>query len=254
MGKYILTAPVLAVAAAASPAQAQDVDWTGFYVGVHGALLSPDSDWDGTSIFQTVDGGEGSFTVHQQSVAINESFSGTELGGGGRVGFNWQTGSLVLGAEADATFFSFTKTMTRTAPGTTYTARTHASDVETLRARVGLPVGQALLFATGGIAFSNLSHNLTATNTSQIVIDGGEGSDTVGTTTASFNTSADTGTGLVFGAGGELAVTDNISVSLTGLFLDFGSETMSASNAPASIAATVDSSMFIGTLGVNLRF
>ncbi len=58
----------------------------------------------------------------------------------------------------------------------------------------------------------------------------------------------------MFGAGSELAVTDNVSVSLTGLFVDFGSETMGAGNPPASIAVTVDSSMFIGSLGVNLRF
>jgi outer membrane immunogenic protein len=254
VGKYVLTAPVLALAATATPAQAQDFNWTGFYVGAHGAWVDTDADWTGQSIYQTVDGGEGSFTTASQTVPISESLSGSEFGGGGRVGFNWQAGALVLGAEADATFFGFTESVTRTSGGTTYTLVSDASDLETIRARAGLAMGRALIFATGGVAFSGLDHSLSATNVSEIVIDGGEGGDTVGTQTANLLATTSTGTGWTIGGGGEVAVSDNLSVALTLLHVDFGSENLGDSEPPNSIAATVDSTMFVGMFGVNLRF
>ncbi len=254
MGKYVLTAPVLALAATAAPAQAQEIDWTGFYVGAHGAWVDTDADWTGQSIYQSVDGGEGGFTTSSQTVPISETLSGSEIGGGGRVGFNFQAGALVLGAEADATFFGFTESVTRTSGGTTYTLVSDASDLETIRARAGLAFGRAMIFATGGIAFSGLDHSLAATNVSEIVVDGGEGGDTVGTQTANLLDTAGTGTGWTIGGGGEVAVGNNLSVALTLLHVDFGSETLGASAAPSSVSATVDSTMFVGMLGVNLRF
>ncbi len=254
MGKYILTAPVLALAASAVPAHAQDTTWTGFYVGAHAAMVDPDADWEGESIFQTVDGAEGGFTIGSQTVAIDESLSSSEFGGGGRIGFNWQAGALVLGAEADATFFSFTDSVTHTSAGTSYTLRSHASDLETIRARAGVAFGNAMIFATGGIAFSNLDHSLAATNVSEIVVDGGEGGDTVGTQTANLSATADSDSGWTAGGGGELALSENLSLALTLLYVDFGSEDLADSEAPSSISATVDTTMFVGMLGVNFRF
>jgi outer membrane immunogenic protein len=244
----------LALAATAAPAQAQDVSWTGFYVGAHGAWVDTDADWTGQSIYQTVDGGEGGFTTASQTVPIDESLSGSEFGGGGRVGFNWQSGALVLGAEADATFFGFTESVTQTSGGTTYTLVSDASDLETIRARAGIAMGRALIFATGGVAFSGLDHSLAATNVSEIVVDGGEGGDTVGTQTANLLATTSTGTGWTIGGGGEVAVSDNLSVALTLLHVDFGSETLGDSEPPNSISTTVDSTMFVGMFGVNLRF
>jgi len=254
MSKFLLTAPVLAIAATATPAGAQDFNWTGFYVGANGAVVDADAEWTGANIYQTVDGAEGSFTTALQTDPIDEKLGNTEFGGGGRLGFNWQSGNFVLGAEADATFFGFTETVTRTAPNATYTLRSHASDLETVRARLGVASGPALIFVTGGAAFSNFKHSLTATDVSEVVIDGGEGSQTIGTLTANLADSAKVDTGWTVGGGGEVQVTENVSVALTLLHIDFGSDSLADSAPPSSISATVKSTMFLGVLGVNLRF
>lgn len=254
MSKYILTAPVLALAATASPAQAQDVSWAGFYIGAHGALVDTQSDWSGESIFQTIDGGEGGFTTTQSTVPIVADLSGSEIGGGGRIGFNFQAGSVVFGAEADATFFGRTESMTSTQAGTTYTLTSHASDLQTVRARAGLAFGRAMIFATGGFAFGGVDHTLSATNVSEVLIDGGEGGTTVGTEMANLFATGETEDGWAIGGGGEVMVTDNLSATLTVLHVDLGSTDLADADAPSSVAATVDSSMLIGTVGLNLRF
>lgn len=254
MSKLVFTAPVLALATAATPAYAQTYEWTGFYVGVHGALVDSDADWDGANISQTVDGGEGGFTVTPQSDPISETLGGSEFGLGGRVGFNFQAGAFVLGAEADATFFDQSDVATSTTGGATYTVRTDVSDVETIRARAGVTFGSALLFVTGGVAFSDLEHTLLANNDSEILVDGGEGGTDVATVTADLADSADSGTGWTVGGGGELRLSQHISLTGTLLYVDFGSESLADSDPPASVAATVDSTMVIGMLGFNFTF
>src|SRR3990167_1101306 len=205
MSKFILTAPALAIAATAAPASAQDMPWTGFYVGASGAFVDTNSDWTGANIYQTVvDGGEGSFTLVPHNDPIAEKLSNNEIGGGGRIGFNWQSGSFVIGAEADATFFGFDKAWARTIPAASYTLRSHASNLETVRARAGFAAGSALLFVTGGAAFSNLKHELSATDMSQVIVDGGEGSSTIGAATGNLAASAKSDTGWTVGGGGEL--------------------------------------------------
>ena len=210
MSRFMLTAPVLAIAATAVPASAQDVNWSGFYIGANGAAVDVDSDWTGTNIYQSVDGAEGGFTTSQQVDPIAHQLANTEFGGGGRVGFNFQTGSFVVGAEADATFFGFDRAMTVTKPRATYTVASEASNLQTIRARAGVATGPALIFVTGGVAFSNLKHTLTASNTNQVIIDGGEGGSTIGTTTSNLAAATDTGTGWTVGGGGEFMVSVNV--------------------------------------------
>ncbi|HYD23721.1 MAG TPA: outer membrane beta-barrel protein [Croceibacterium sp.] len=254
MSKFGLTAPVLALAATAAPASAQDTTWTGFYIGAHGATADTNAEWTGTNIYQTVDGAEGGFTVVPHSDAIAHELSNAEIGGGGRIGFNWQAGSFVLGAEADATLYDFDRSVTRTMPAASYTLRSRASHLETVRARAGVSTGRVLLFLTGGVAFSNLRHSLAATDMSQVVIDGGEGGSSAGAATANLAAAGKTGTGWTVGGGGEVQASDRLSIALTVLHVDFGSEALAASSPPSSIATTIDSRMLVGMLGANLRF
>jgi outer membrane immunogenic protein len=250
----MLTAPVVVLAAAATPAAAQTYDWSGIYVGAHGGAVDVNSHWDGASVYQTVDGGEGAFTTSSQSVDFTEEPSSNEIAGGGRIGFNWQAGTFVLGAEADINLFGFNEAVTNSNAAGTYTVRSQASNLQTVRARAGVAFGSAMIFATGGVAFSNLEHSLTASNVSEVIIDGGEGGDTVGTSTQSLVAGVDSGTGWALGGGGELAVAENLSIALTVLHVDFGSEELADSEAPGAISATVDTNMIVGMLGVNFRF
>jgi outer membrane immunogenic protein len=255
MSRLIVTAPVLALAAAAAPACAKDMPWSGFYVGVNGGAVDTQSDWKGSNVYQTVlDGGEGALSLvpHNDTIAAKQSHN--EIGGGGRVGFNWQAGTLVLGAEADATFFSFNRNTTNTSAAASYTLHSHASNLETVRARAGVGFGQAMIFATGGVAFSNLKHSLAATDMSQVIVDGGEGGQAIGAATANLADASSSDTGWTVGGGAEVRVGGNLSIALTLLHVDFGKERLAAAAAPSSIAATVKSKMFVGMLGINLGF
>jgi outer membrane immunogenic protein len=253
--RFIVTAPVLALAATAAPACAQDMPWTGFYAGVHGAAVDTQPTWTGHNIYQTVtDGGEGSFTVVPHNDTITAKPSHNELGGGGRVGFNFDTGGLVIGAEADATFFSYNRHVTNTSAAASYTLHSHASNLETVRARAGIGFGQAMIFATGGVAFSNMRNSITATDMSQVVIDGGEGGSTIGPATANLADSHKAKTGWTVGGGGEVRVSGKFSIGLTLLHVDLGHDTLADAAAPSSISARVKSRMFVGMLGVNLGF
>ena len=63
--------------------------------------------------------------------------------GGGQFGFNYQTHGIVLGIEGDVGGGTFT-----------FNGNTTPSSIETIRGRLGYPVGNALIYLTGGGAFS----------------------------------------------------------------------------------------------------
>lgn len=250
-----MTAPVLALAAAAAPAYAQDTSWTGFYVGVHGAFVDTQPTWTGHNIYQTVvDGGEGNLTLMPHDDTIDARGHHTDGGGGARAGFDFDTGGFVIGAEADATFFGYTRTITNTSAAASYTLHSHASNLETVRARAGVAFGPAMLFATGGVAFSNLRNKIAVTDMSQTIVDGGEGAPTIGTATANLADSHKVNTGWTVGGGAELHVSSKLSVALTLLHVDFGHDNLADASAPSSFTARVKSRMFVGMLGVNLGF
>jgi opacity protein-like surface antigen len=85
-------------------------------------------------------------------------------------------------------------------------------------------------------------------------LGGTTGGDTIGTVTANLSDTASSGTGWTVGGGGELALSESLSLAMTLLYVDFGSEDLADSEPPSSIAATVDTTMLVGMLGLNLRF
>ncbi len=255
MSRLIVTAPILALAATAVPAHAEDSPWTGLYVGGHGGFIDTSSEWKGTNTYQTVvDGGEGNLSTVAHNDAIVAKQSHSEAGAGGHLGYNFQSGSMVFGAEADFTLFGFTRNTTNTTTDATYTLHTRASDLETIRLRAGYAFDKVLIFATGGVAFSNLKHSLSATDASQTIVDGGEGGPTIGDATANLFDKSSASTGWTIGGGAEAHVAHGISLELTLLHVDFGSEHLASASAPSSIAASVKSKMFVGMLGLNLDF
>jgi outer membrane immunogenic protein len=87
-----------------------------------------------------------------------------EKGGlaGGTVGYNWQTGALVLGLEADGAWSNAKESAT--AFGITATDR--VNDVGTVRGRVGYAFDQVLIYGTGGYAWLDNKVTLSAGNVS----------------------------------------------------------------------------------------
>jgi outer membrane immunogenic protein len=176
-----LGATVLAAASALSAANAADVyappgslkdapvdyrpaiAWTGFYVGAHAG-----STIDAQNTFE-LDGAE-----------LNEDLDDTGLAGF-QIGYNWQSPhNLVLGVEGDMSF-PFDDI------GIDYFA--------SIRGRLGYAAGNALLYATGGVAFLGVSDDV-----------GGDD---------------DTQTGYVVGGGLDYKLRQNISVGVEGLYYNF---------------------------------
>lgn len=221
IASLIVLATTLAVPALAAdvplykgPAPAYEApafSWTGFYLGINGGYGFGKSDWSSTATSGGID---------PQGALVGATF-----------GYNWQTGSWVLGAEGDidATWISASTTsgLGLCAGGTG--CDTHNTWLGTARARVGYAWHRFLPYVTGGGAFGNVKMS---PNT------GGAESDT------RFGWAA--------GAGLEYADKDAWSVKLEYLYTDLGTATCSAST--CGVDTDVSYKANIVRAGLNYRF
>ncbi|QIP00668.1 outer membrane protein [Bradyrhizobium symbiodeficiens] len=126
---FALAAPASAADLAARPytkapiaPMASVYNWTGFYLGVVGGGA-----WEASSGDPKMQGG---FV-------------------GGTAGYNWQTGNVVFGLEADAAWADVSASAT--ALGITVSSKTDA--LGTVRGRIGWAVNNVLFYGTGGYAW-----------------------------------------------------------------------------------------------------
>jgi outer membrane immunogenic protein len=137
--------------------------WTGFYVGANAGWGWLD-DNNTTGVF--VPAG----TFAPPFAGVSGTLGGGGGGGddngfigGGQVGFNYQMGAFVIGAEADIQWADFNVennvfVVPATFPPSFVPAAFADDDMEwfgTVRARAGVAFGQALIYATGGFAYSD---------------------------------------------------------------------------------------------------
>jgi outer membrane immunogenic protein len=182
--------------------------WTGFYIGgnLGGSWANNDATY-----FQPLFLGSGTASFSQASVI-----------GGGQVGYNWQIGAMVLGAEADIEGRHWSDSATVApfvgAPTALVNLTQEENWLGTVRGRIGFTYGNALLYATGGVAFGGTQHSYTefvSTNAAQ-------------TRTLSDST---TKTGWTAGAGVEYAMWKNVpgkvSLGIEYLYVDLGDTTLS---------------------------
>jgi len=185
--------------------------WTGFYVGgeIGGAWLN-DRLTESTAFVPPLTG-------HQSS-----TLSGVT--GGGLAGYNQQFNNFVLGVEGDLEATSLSKNNTcliedggagNAAPGScfpqpgfNYAFRTQLPWQGSIRGRLGWALGQALIYAAGGLAFGEV-------RTSDVTGPGAF--PPVGS--QSFERTQVGGT---IGAGVEYAVTSNLIVRAEYRYADFG--------------------------------
>ncbi len=160
--------------------------WTGAYLGVHGGAKWSDVDTD-----------------------FSSTFSATDVTGGGHAGYNIGLGALVIGIEGDASLDSARYGFT-SLDGGTGTFETDWSG--SIRGRIGMPIGPALLYATAGYAWTEATLNeMTSTG-------------------ASFS-SSHTFNGVVYGLGAEAYVLPNLSLRLEALRYDYASDDLSLTDA-----------------------
>jgi outer membrane immunogenic protein len=139
--------------------------WTGLYVGgiVGNGMGKADA------VTSTVYTGPGYFA--QSSVnSINangaQSIEPSHALFGGEAGFNGQVGSAVIGVEGDFSQLKFDETQSDTVvyPDFSPTSYTISQSIKTtwmvtIRGRVGVAAGPALIYGTGGLAFTDFEYD-----------------------------------------------------------------------------------------------
>ncbi len=155
-------APVYKAPVAAAPAWS----WTGFYVGA------------------SVGGGWARSSAHDDPSSPNLPFldfrgtpytRGSGLIGGVQGGFNWQTGGLVLGAEADYSWANINSSVNNVGPNLIGTYNSAVKSIGTVRGRAGWAVDRVLFYGTGGYAYANVDDSyvdITVGNPNNVVAPG----------------------------------------------------------------------------------
>ncbi|WP_306257894.1 outer membrane protein [Pararhizobium sp. IMCC21322] len=163
--------------------------FSGFYVGAHTGYGSAE-----------YEGRAGPVTTEPTI----RSFDNEGYLVGGHAGYNWKTASnFVLGLEGDITVAPWNGAISGTSTSSRFVAG-HLSGIASLRARLGFQADQALIYATGGVAFASSQ---------------GSGGYTV-----QFNRKSEIITGAVAGAGIEWMVSDNVALRAEGLYYWFDQE------------------------------
>src|SRR5215472_10189423 len=147
------------------------VEWTGLYFGVNAGY-----GWatgSSTTVFTggpflggaTTPFGRGATELGNAGLFASSS----PLGGiaGGQIGFNWQAGMVVFGAELDAQWSGQSNTVSLTCtppkPGCTASEAIKIRSLTTGRARVGLAFDWLMPYVTAGGALVNARDDLTVT-------------------------------------------------------------------------------------------
>jgi len=251
MRKVIILA--LGVASLSTPAMAQTADWTGFYAGVSAGYTGAKSDtsvatggaWTSEAPSLQTDFRNGGST--QQSVD-NANF-------GAQLGYNYQTGSVVLGVEGDFTALPGRNDVVRgpiaasAFPSLNYTFTNHVDPKSTfaLKAKLGFASGNTMFYADGGAAWTRSTYGWE-------VLSNGNYKKT-GTLTK-------TSTGWTVGGGVEHKFTPNISARLSYNYVDAGDESYDTTYVAGSSftspvyneTITQDLRLHLVRVGINFHF
>ena len=176
--------------------------WTGFYVGVNGGVAFQDNNNDRNRNRRGGNNGRGNGGGDDSSIL-----------GGGQIGYNMQFGMFVAGIEADIQAIDFERINPRLVNGRNNNGnnannnRNNEDEVDafgTVRGRLGLAAfDRGLIYATGGLAWKSDEGN---NGGGRFGGNGNNGGDNIGFTV---------------GGGVEYAFTNNISLKVEGLYVDF---------------------------------
>lgn len=195
-------------------AQSADDKWTGYYVGGYAGVTQARPGL----ITSTTNTDAGYFVLSSVNSINNDgvqNVSATGITAGGQFGYNQQYGNFVVGAEADLGLQRFSKEASVTRPypccapdSYTLTQEVKSNWIATVRPRVGITGGNALFYATGGLAVTDVKYNATFTDTFDDAFEFGE-IDKIRV-------------GYTMGGGVEVRANERWSVKGEYLFSDFG--------------------------------
>ena len=222
--------------------------WTGFYIGANAGGAWSDEGFG----FRTPVAGAISAVcgVPAGAVAPNPTVAPFDLEatcnksssfiGGGQIGYNWQTGSIVFGLEAQGDWQRLVEHSYKrygSDPTTGFPFGSVANDTAYLRAeqdglgallgRVGYAPGNWLLYAQGGLAIAGVRHQVVA-----VLYPGNV--CTPGLSSCEGTSDDTTRAGWALGAGIEVKLSPNWSLGAEYLHADFGRTTLNLPAAPAA--------------------
>jgi len=199
--------------------------WTGLYVGLNA----------GYSFSRDFTREDSAFPYNGVALEhLRSSASG--FTGGGQIGYNYQMGHFVLGIEADFNYVDLSRT--KTSLSGAVTEDISGNFIGTVRPRVGVAFGPALLYATGGLAYSSVDTTITGN-------------------TANTLSASNTGmrVGWAAGAGAEYALNRSLSLRLEYLHTDLGRTDLSGVALDTNTYAWRDHlTDNVVRLGINFRF
>lgn len=169
-------------------------DWTGFNVGVFVAANAVDGHYDATPICD-----DPATPAIETCTIVDPEMSGIGYAFGVKGGFDYQMGDIVLGIMGDWAMGG--KIADNDDPSEATWLK--VDNMGTLRARAGWALDDTLLYASAGVALAEMEFG-------GLVGPG-----------AVADSHTDWTTGLALGGGIEHAITDNLSVSLDYMYVDF---------------------------------
>ena len=177
--------------------------WSGLYVGAHLGYGWTDIDW-------------------QEVPAFNGSHDGSGWLAGAQIGYNWQSGRLVYGVEADISSLWI--------DGGKDCCGHEMSWLYSVRGRLGMTGydNRTLFYVTGGGAWADIDY-------------------------ASVGAHSNSHFGWVIGGGIERALTPNMTARIEYLYYNFDDASGGGTLVPGS-AVNLDPSMHTVRLGLNFKF
>lgn len=175
-------------------------NWTGFYLGVNAG-----SGWGRTNTDELC------FDCSPSPVFPLGKHSYSGFIGGGQIGYNYQLANFIVGLESDFDGAHIRGSLVGLQND--YVNSTKYNWLASARGRAGFAVDKVFIYATGGVAFSNIEHSS---------LDHATGAPEASTTK----------TGSVVGGGLEYAIGNHWSIRGEYLYYDFGSKRLQINLVP----------------------
>jgi len=226
--QVILGGIAIAVLGAGAPlfaAPTPDYNWTGFYAGLNAGGAS------GRSDLKTSVASDGYFDQSTSVPSVDshgsQTVSPSGFIGGIQAGYNQQSGHVVYGIEGDfdALDLSGSKSISAVYPDYAPSSYIINQSVKTnwlvtVRPKIGWAQDRYLVYATGGLAYTQLQYHGSFNDN----YNGDNDPDTTSFADGAFESASKTESeaGYVLGLGAGYALQNNWSVSAEYLYVDFG--------------------------------
>ena len=203
-----------------APAPLPECNWTGFYIGAHVGYGWGDLKWTDTDT-STFPDGPGAFPGPEgPEVLVEQSADGVIAGG--QLGYNYQFGHFVIGAEGEFSYSDVSDSSSVHTESFTNAFETNSQWVGTFGLRLGFAWNRFLFYVKGGGAVTHQDYSLRHT-----VLDEGPNNpvDRFG--------ADNTWVSPLVGTGVEYAINCHWSVKAEYTYLYFGKDDITGTNVEA---------------------